>query len=326
MKKKFVLIFFLLVLLAIAPVSAAFINTTQLGISSAGIYHSISVPSNGYDLYSPTLDLSYNPAGEKYAVVQNTYKLTNDNTILSTIYTFANGQTVTITTESVTTGLITAEYHVSVNGTSSTIPYTMWIPWSGSNAPELQTRFIYSNQTKNWYLYTGIQGGTGNPLDTSSEAYAIVSRPGLNPIASVSQGINSGGTLQATYLSVLAAELNSDTQKTQDIAGEGTTTTTWPEALLLVLSRIKDAILSLGGILGQAVGLLNITTIFFLLFTSAQVFLGINLFYMSIAILLSIEDSDDIFRAFGSFMRRMMKLFRFYMELFMALKEIIKWW
>ncbi len=59
---------------------------------------------------------------------------------------------------------------------------------------------------------------------------------------------------------------------------------------------------------------------------AGTIIIGVSAFYTAIALLLSIEDSDDIFKAFGRFWRYEMKLFRFYMEIFKAIKELIKWW
>jgi hypothetical protein len=57
-----------------------------------------------------------------------------------------------------------------------------------------------------------------------------------------------------------------------------------------------------------------------------EFFLGINVFYMSIAIVLSIEDSDDLFWSFRKFSRYMLALKRFYMELYKDLKTLVLPW
>lgn len=315
-------IFLLILLLLVVPfASATIINTTQFGASSAGTYHTDAASPGQTVLYNPS------PTGEKYAIIQTTFKLTNDNTILKTTYTLKSGASIVVDTASVTTGIFTAEYRVTnSNGKIGVIPYTLWLPWSGSNAPDIQTRILYSNTTGLWYLYTALQSDTGNPLDDSTASFAIIDSPVANPIASVTQSVNSGGSLQVTYLSIPAAELSYDSRKTIESAASGGVTTSLPESLLRILDSILKTLTELSNILGKTVGFLNITTAFFVFLTASEIFVGINVLYIAIAILLSIEDSDDIFRAYGQFHRRMMKLFRFYMELFRGLKDIIKWW
>jgi hypothetical protein len=78
----------------------------------------------------------------------------------------------------------------------------------------------------------------------------------------------------------------------------------------------------LSGVAGFVSLMLNLGTYIFL----GEFFLGINVFYMSIAIVLSIEDSDDMFWSFRKFMRYMLALKRFYMELFSDLKKLILPW
>lgn len=59
---------------------------------------------------------------------------------------------------------------------------------------------------------------------------------------------------------------------------------------------------------------------------AGTIILGFSAFYTAIAIMLALESSDDIFVAPAKFWRYEMKLFRFYMEIFKSIKELIKWW
>ena len=312
----------MLLALLVVPASATITNTTQFGASSAGTYRTDSVSPGQSKYYNPSTDL-----GDKYIIIQTTYKLTNDDSTLHTFYTTKTGTTIEVDTTSVTTGIFSAEYHVTnSNGVTAIIPYTMWIPWSGSNAPNLQTRILYGNQTGQWYLYTGLQSDTGNPLDAATASFAVIDSPATNPIASVMQTVVSGGTLEATYLSIPNEEVNYDAAKTIEAAQNGGVTTSWAEKLTQILDYIVKAIMDLGVIVKSASGFLSITTAFFVFLTAAEVFFGLSAVYVAIAIILSIADSDDMFKSVGKFKRYMMALFRFYMELFRAVKDIIKWW
>lgn len=55
-------------------------------------------------------------------------------------------------------------------------------------------------------------------------------------------------------------------------------------------------------------------------------FIGLNVCYIGFAIVLSIEDSSDLFKAFSKFMRYMHKLMEFYMGLYKNIKSLIQWW
>ena len=316
MKSRIFLVAILMMLLVVCA-SAAIINTTEFGVSSGGIYNTIIINGVGANTYAPASDHTIN---------QYVFRLYGDDTTASTILTFKNGDTGTIGTKTVTTGWLPplAEYQITgCNGNVKTIGYYMAIPWSKNNPPSLRTRYIYSNVTDQFYLYTGTVPDKGDPLDTTNDSFCVVDAPDLNPILQIEQIVDGDG-LEATYQSVLTDEIGDDVEDTKEgvecAAGD---IGCWLGKVWGFFASIIATAATIAAIaLGLLPTILNITN--FIL--AGQVFLGFNVLYFAFAVLLSIEDSDDIFKTFGQIFRRMMKLWRFYMEVFRWIKDLIKWW
>ena len=310
----------ILILLLVPFANAAIVNTTEFGVSSGGIYNTIIINGFGSDVYSPASDHTIN---------QYVFRLYGDDTIATTKLTFKNGDTETLGIKTVTTGWLppTAEYQITgCNGNVKTIGYYMAIPWSKNNPPSLRTRYIYSNTTDQFYLYTGTVPDKGDPLDTTNDSFCTVEAPDLNPILQIDQ-IVSGDGLEATYQSVLTEEIGDDVADTKAGAGGDTCAAgdvwCWLGKIYGFFASIIATAATIAAIaLNLLPAILNITN--FIL--AGQIFLGFNMLYLAFAVLLSIEDSDDIFKAFGQIFRRMMKLWRFYMEVFRWIKDLIKWW
>jgi hypothetical protein len=163
-------------------------------------------------------------------------------------------------------------------------------------------------------------------FDDASAAYTIIStRLSVNPVSSVQVYTLSGGsfTITGTAVSTInyeAAETEAESAKQTwlDTLGLGT--------LQDLLDAVYSTLTTLTGVLAGVAGLLSILSQFSTLLFLSGLFAGFNALYVAFAILLAIEDSDDIFRAFGSFMRKMRHLLRFYTEIYTTIKNLIKWW
>lgn len=316
MKSRIFLVAILMMLL-VSCASATVVNTSEFGVSSGGIYNTIIINGVGSDIYSPALDHTIN---------QYVFRLYGDDTIASTTLSFKNGDTETIGIKTVSTSWFppTAEYQITgCNGNVKTIVYYMAIPWSKSNPPSLRTRYVYSNITDQFYLYTGTVPDKGDPLDTDNDSFCVVDAPDLNPILQVEQIVDGDG-LEVTYQSVLTDEIGDDVIDTKEgVACAAGDVGCWLGKVWGFFASIIATAATIAAIaLNLLPTILNITN--FIL--AGQVFLGFNVLYFAFAVLLSIEDSDDIFNAFGKVFRRMMKLWRFYMEVFRWIKDLIKWW
>ena len=128
-------------------------------------------------------------------------------------------------------------------------------------------------------------------------------------------------------ITTYAESLDDYTKNLEDAIGTGVCEGNYWYCLLeWIFSPLRNAINDLSTLAGYVKGFYDGTFALAGFIFSVKIFIGLNAFYTAIAIILSIEDSDDLFKAFGKFISYERKLLRFYMEIFKAIKNIIKWW
>jgi hypothetical protein len=316
------------ILAGIAPVSATTINLSL-----------IATPS---DLSTSSID-TYTCSGDASSPC---------------IYTAPSGYTIyTMSLSGLASGVYYITYYFA-DGTSmastciyeSTSIYSGQLTeWMGSNS-QVDSYYVIPGISYIWSslpkMYTGIDQGTGIRYivttinlkqttyttgylyqfnDTESAYEILPASLSTNPITSMRIYTISGGTFNSWAESQTVTGYAS----AEEIALE--TETTLLDSLGLgnlqdVIDVILDGLNTLISVMSSIASLLSaLLTVSTLIFASG-LFVGFNALYVAFAILLAIEDSDDIFRAFGSFMRRMNKLLKFYMELYAAIKKIVLAW
>lgn len=221
--------------------------------------------------------------------------------------------------------LVTATF---TGGSASEVTYYKFF----SLGVQIQYRLLFtvSNDTPKTYyavfvpatsiIQTNLARTFPFDIDTDSDCYIVLPlQPSVNPVIKFSVTSNSNNDIGGTYAFGQITALKASELK--------------PSAGREPLGSTDDLISMIVGVYTKltqlAINLFDFINIFSLIFYfifAGEIFIGMNAFYIAIAILLSIEDSDDLFKAFGNFYKRMMKLFRFYMELFRAMKDTLKWW
>jgi hypothetical protein len=216
--------------------------------------------------------------------------------------------------------------HINENNFNSSIPYARAPVLNILYSSNMQAFSVLDPGTMQQYFTIAERvGGTGVSIyswDNSTVANIPVTDMTKNPIYKLSFTSTSPFTL-TTY----AISIEDFTKSLGKAIDTGVCTGNYWYCLLdWIFSPLKNAINELSKFAGDVKGFYDGTYAIAAFIFSAQIIVGMTAFYTAIAILLSIEDSDDLFKAFGSFWRREMKLFRFYMEIFRAIKDMIKWW
>ena len=310
------------------------------------------VPCANAEILNTTVLLATNYGGEVHlgnameTSTAYTYSPPDYNTIVfTTVYQRTEGQvltwelvragassiTGTITTES--TGLLSGNLTLSVDGGSSaTLPYSklaflMYNPTVTLFFVKGDTSYYFVVADNSRFTYS-VGGNIFRPvvapfrLDTTTDCYLeIAGKLSTYPVTE----INIAPSVNGNYYIMPYYELISDVQNaeeyTEDVQESGEIG--FFDSLLKLLSTILAGALEIGK---YAVGLLLFFASFGAFILGIKIFLGFNALYFAFAVLLSLEDSDDLFQAFGKIVRRMMKLWKFYMQIFKWIKDIIKWW
>jgi len=324
-------LFFILAILLLVPcASATVINTTVLLTTNYGgdVHLGTAQSQTGQYLYSPP---------ENNMIIFSTFYPKNEGQSLNWILTRNGGSDITGSVRIESTGLFSGNTIATINGGStSTVGYSKVVLLK-YNPP--MTMFYVKSDTA-FYLVIAdnsrfnyaVSGDIYHPvyapflLDTDIDCYLQLSEtPTTYPVTRLTVNPSSSGEYTVTpyYESIQAAEqAEIDTTNVQQSVSSGGTLSFLTSLVNLVLNAVK-LLDGLSKSIGSFVSVFGIILAFIF---AAEIFIGLNALYIAIAILLAIEDSDDIFKAFGAFYRRMMKLFRFYMELFRAMKDILKWW
>lgn len=272
---------------------------------------------------------NYEPTG--YAIVYVEVTPLSEGTTTEFVFTQNDGSTITghLILDPVDWLNSTGTQTVLLDGGTSTTNTYARIPVLGWHFPAMYNMFFFRENTTNDYYFVATKEQFDfNPssvpwsFNTDEVAYlAIAGNISSNPITSV-YFVNS---LQGNF----------------DVVSGTSSFSGWDESIgqpsdacgLLdigchlkkvtdFLKSIIDAAFEIGTFISVPLSILRELGVFLLIKT----FIGFNVLYLSLSVLLAIEDSDDIFRAFGSLVSRVRKLWRFYMEIFGWIKTIIKWW
>lgn len=307
MKHFFWVLPLLVLALAVSPVAASFVNTTELIKISGGEYKSVQVTPHEADYYE---------SEEGFTVIQESTQLQDDDATLTTVFTFSSGTEITRTIITTPTGIFSGQYTVTYSGGNTyVIPYYRIIPWSGQNAPILLTRYV-ANSTSGYYIFTDVGSASSDPINTAVHAYASVYSPAEDPIISITQSSTSSALI--TYRSVATDNLP-DMVKYTDRAAIGAEQEN-------LIQMILDAAVAILVFLNDVVEFAGVVLSIGTLILTIEVFLVLNAAYLIWAIADSFAFSADIIKSLKKFMRYMTKLLKFYMDVFKDLKEILKWW
>lgn len=328
--KKAALILICLILL-ISSVSAALINTT---IVTPTNYNGEVSSSGLLDTYSYVFE-----PGTNNAIVFQEIVLSRPGFIQNTpiIFKLYLADTTTITGKiNTTTGYLSGKVVSSFDsGTTST---------SGSNFYNIRSLiypvnlvYLYANSTGIYYLalvestrvnyapfaITGKNLGSLD-LDTTADAYiAITGKPSDNPIVKCDYSAAYPFTILTYYEQKSALAAHENTAAIIGDTGALPADRDWVGKLLELIGLVLNAAYTII-VVAATLAVYMVTGFAFLLL--AQVFLTLVAAYTIIALVMSFYDSDDLFKSIGSFIKREMKLFRFFMDIFKWIKTILKWW
>lgn len=184
-----------------------------------------------------------------------------------------------------------------------------------SNATPRTYYLIVTDLTN--FVYTGLYEFD---LDDTRDAYIILTEmPSNNPIRSVSISTN-GGTFSGSLYYTDITKIISSEKDPMKLGESESRDLFW---LIRQVGSVIDAILSFVISVASFITTVGGLVIFVM---GAKVFLTILAAYTIIAAILSIHDSDDMLKSIGKFVRYELKLFRFFVEIFNWMKNIIVWW
>jgi hypothetical protein len=315
-----------LILLLVPCASAEIINTTILLATDYSGEVQLGNAMETDQMYT------YSPPESAMIVFTTIYQRTEGQT-LSWELTRAGESSITGTLKTESTSLISGDLTLSINGGSSatlSYPKFLWLMYN----PTATLFFVKGDDS--YYLVIAdnsrftyaVGGNVFRPvvapfqLNTTSDCYLEVSgKPSSYPVVEllVVPSVDGNYYVMPYYEQISdvrnAEEYTEDVQESGDIG--------FFAAILKILGTIIDGAVQIGT---YAVALLFFFASLGAFLLGIKVFLGFNVLYFAFAVLLSIEDSDDLFKSFGNLVSRMRKLWKFYMEIFGWLKQIIKWW
>ena len=270
------------------------------------------------------------PSYQGRVIAAQNIQFWKENSILNLMYTRMDGNTITATilltpdsdaalggTRTVTitnNGFVATDryYRIPYVGPVTTVGLNMGVVVDGISQQEY---FVLSNGI-NFITQSGASFKWDNETNANMPIYGITTTP-IYKCRIDSQ--------QEFTVTTLAVKMSDYLVSYQD-ALNAPPADSWFAWLGWLFNPLRDAINALTSFISKIKIFFNTAEAFLFFIFAGEIFIGMNAFYIAIAILLSIEDSDDLFKAFGNFYKRMMKLFRFYMELFKAMKNILKWW
>lgn len=305
-------ILFVVCLILIAPVSAALINTTV--IANVAIADSLGTEFNGasftYTALPPT-------------VIQE-LKLSSYNDNIPTHVSMIQNDGNTINFDITTNAISFYQRQQIVNidgGTSSTENVLIFL------YPVNRIFFAQTNTTPRTYyliitdltnfVYTG---GYDFDLDTTRDAYiTLPSKPSSNPVRTV-EIYSTNGRFSGTLYYVNVASIAASENAPENLGQPDNHDLFWLirqigsviDALVKFIAGVASFVTSVGGLV--------------LFVMAGRIFLTIVAAYTIIAAIMSIHDSDDMFKSISKFIRMELKLWRFFMEIFRWMKDIIVWW
>ena len=340
MKARYLLLVLCLLLIAL-PASAIVLNASILAGSSQTIYEPpfpwVSAFNTAYASHVVTA-----PSG--YMITRTNIEPKNNGDI-NFAFTKQDSSLITGTiekhTSSVTTDLVT----VSITGGSSNSFTFNWL-----QSPAFEFVYLQVNATNEYYFAALPAGDFASAhrnyqwTDVSSdllttpiggEYYSYVfdtttipninlgsSHPTLNPIVSTS--VSSTNAL--IYHKVGYEEITHVDQKITNVINDGVVAQNWWDVIVafiyflwgafqLASSTLTFAMSLLGYLIGGASFLFKKETI--------ATVIGV---YLAITMILSIHDSDDMFKSLGKFIRYQKKFVTFFIDIIKWIKEIVKWW
>jgi len=316
----------ILILLLVPCVNAEIINTTILLATDYGGEIHLG------NAMETSMAYTYSPPDYNMIVFTTIYQRTEGQTLTWELVR-AGASSITGTIETKSTGLISGDLILSIDGGSSAtlsypkLLYLIYNPTATLFFVKGDDSYYFVIADNSRFTYA-VGGNVFRPvvapfkLNTTSDCYLEISdKPSSYPVVE----INVAPSVNGNYYIMPYYELISDVQNaeeyTEDVQESGEIG--FFDSLLKILSTILAGALEIGK---YAVGLLLFFGSMAAFLLAVKVFLGFNALYFAFAVLLSIEDSDDLFNAFGKIVRRMMKLWKFYMQIFKWIKEIIKWW
>lgn len=330
--KKWLLLLMLLAVVAV-PASATQINTTLIYVGADYNTHDSGVTRSYFDSAQPG-----------WQFIEESIAIQSDDSPVTFALTYSDGTVDTGTITHVTTGLFSGETQVTLGGKTSHYGYSKVF----SNIVNGNTKniyFVYSTDNAgNCYLSavprshvidnTNIMYPTGAllalyqggifaylTLDTTTDAYTTVTKPSNDPIIMIT--FNS----QTTDFRVLGSVTTYDAMstgeaKTKQHVTSGTTfdtINTLIQFIVNVVTAVKDFVVS-------AATYVRIILYMGSIVFATQVFLTLNAAYIIIHAVLAVHDSDSLFKSLSKFSRAMLKLMKFYADLFKYIKDAIKWW
>lgn len=324
MKARYPLLILCLLLIAL-PASAALINGSIILGNTPGTSVHLAYPSD------PTSYFAYNaPSGEVIAFQQYNLQWTEGTTTYFTL-TRSDGSTIAGSFNLHTTSLIEGLQIATItDGTTLTETYPRIPGFNAIYPKDIYGIFVKSNVSADYYFVLTTSTGAvvsnqfdvGAPfdLDTTRDAYiTLVELPSAIPVIKSSTQNNNAGTF-LTYVahtpiaSFVYSVINSNNPAVIE------------SQLDRLLRLVSDVMLKIGELATATIsfsGMLMALVVFLYL---PQIFLTIVVAYTIIAMILSIHDSDNLFKSMSKFMRYEMKLLRFFMEIFRNIKDVIKWW
>jgi hypothetical protein len=331
MKKKLIFLFAIISLM-VFPASATLINTTCVEVYT-GVFQGADYPlSNGLSITAP--DSSPVLLGHQFVASEGS---------TTTIQLRQNsGNIITLETAIAVPNPFLGVVSTNINGgivTNVIYPRLGLISniWQGLVTP-IVTAYVVDSDG-NYYLVSDSENnllameysaswrtsriiGARYLINTSTTSYIPIDNPATNPIRSASYSTTaSGGTITLAFTTQETTQTQIDKAKNDQDTNTGQLN--WWDSFVDLAHRIIDVAIKMVAFAATLSSYL-FTGIAFLFM--AQVFLVIVATYTVINVVMSIHDSDDLFRSFAKFWRRELKLLRFFMEIFGWVKQIIKWW
>jgi len=326
MNPRIFLVAILILLLVPCVVNAEIINTTVLLATNYGgeVHLGDATTTSRSYMYTPPDD---------NMIIFTTILQQSEGQSLAWSLTRAGGSSITGTIETVSTGLLSGNLIMSVDGGgTATISYTKFL--SLMYNPTVTMFFVKGDDyyyfviADNSRFTYSVGGDVFHPvvapfkLNTTSDCYLQLSgKPSTYPVVEIDISESREGLYYIMPYYELVSDVANAEEYTEDVQESGELG--FFDEFLKFLRMVIATAAEIGA---YAVGLMFFFASFGAFILSLKIFIGFNALYFAFAVLLSIEDSDDLFKTFGQIVRRMRKLWAFYMEIFGYLKTIIKWW
>ena len=310
MKSRYILLVLCLLLIAL-PASAALINASVISntLKSVSLGEEFGGSSYAYTAISPSVVQELKVSSYTEAVP----------TII--ILTLNDQSTITSSISTQSTSLFTRLQTVSITGGSTATESTLSFLY-----PVNRLFFAESNTTPKVYYFVIADlnkfvdlNNAYFDIDTGTDAILTLStRPSSNPITKVSISAPGGRFSGSLYTTTVDSLVKSENEPLSGGGGN--------YDVLSLIGKIFAVITGMADFVAASASyVISIGGLAIFLF-SAKTFMVVVVSYMIITLILSIHDSDDMFKSIGKFFKYQLKLWRFFMEIFGWVKETIKWW